>query len=132
MGLSASCAAAARHALVLDDLAVKVVLRLDNAAKEHPAIYASAGTLQASVPSTKRSPDVARWRLQAPNLFTLCETHSSEPTRRKKSLLTAPVRPVVVISVVGDLEPATPVGLDRPDLTVGSGSGDVDIGNLLT
>jgi hypothetical protein len=34
---------AARHALVLDDLAIKVVLGLDNAAKEHPAAYASVG-----------------------------------------------------------------------------------------
>jgi hypothetical protein len=39
-GLSAIRAAAARHALVLDDLAIKVVLRLDNAAKEHPAVHA--------------------------------------------------------------------------------------------
>jgi hypothetical protein len=36
-------AAAARHALVLDDLAIKVVLRLDNAAKEHPAVHAGTG-----------------------------------------------------------------------------------------
>src|SRR5215208_1540736 len=42
-GLSAIRAAAARHALVLDDLAIKVVLRLDNAAKEHPAVYAGTG-----------------------------------------------------------------------------------------
>jgi hypothetical protein len=41
--LSAICAAAARHALVLDDLAIKVVLRLDNAAKEHPAVHAGVG-----------------------------------------------------------------------------------------
>jgi hypothetical protein len=42
--LSASCAsaAAARHANVLDDLAIKVVLGLDNAAKEHPAVVAQA------------------------------------------------------------------------------------------
>jgi hypothetical protein len=45
VGLSASFAsfagaAAARHALVLDDLAIQVVLRLDNAAKEHPAVNA--------------------------------------------------------------------------------------------
>jgi hypothetical protein len=33
-------AAAARHALVLDDLAIKVVLGLDNVAKEHPAVHA--------------------------------------------------------------------------------------------
>ena len=45
VGLSASCAAAAWHALVLDYLAIKVVLGLDNAAKEHPAIYAGTGTL---------------------------------------------------------------------------------------
>jgi hypothetical protein len=60
----------------------------------------------------------------------LCETHSSNATRREKSLLTAPIRIAVVISVVGDLLPATPVGLDRPNLTVASGV--VDIGYLLT
>jgi hypothetical protein len=37
--------AAAGHALVLDDLAIKVVFRLDNAAKEHPAFHAGVGTL---------------------------------------------------------------------------------------
>jgi hypothetical protein len=47
--LSAIRAAAAGHALVLDDPAIKVMLRLDNVAKEHPAIYAGTGTLQASV-----------------------------------------------------------------------------------
>jgi DNA-binding XRE family transcriptional regulator len=47
--LSAIRAAAARHALVLDDLAIKVVLGLDNAAKEHPAIHAGVGTLEAGV-----------------------------------------------------------------------------------
>jgi hypothetical protein len=36
-------AAAARHALVLDDLAIKIVLGLDNAAKEHPAVHAGTG-----------------------------------------------------------------------------------------
>jgi hypothetical protein len=44
-GLSAIRAAAARHALVVDDLAIKVVLGLDNAAKEHPAVHAGARTL---------------------------------------------------------------------------------------
>jgi len=48
-GLSAIRAAAARHALVLDDLAIKVVLGLDNAAKEHPAVHAGVGALQAGV-----------------------------------------------------------------------------------
>jgi hypothetical protein len=43
VGLSAICATAAGHALVLDDLAIKVVLGLDNAAKEHPAVHASTG-----------------------------------------------------------------------------------------
>jgi hypothetical protein len=43
VGLSAIRAAAARHALVLDDLAIKVVLGLDNAANEHPAVHASTG-----------------------------------------------------------------------------------------
>jgi hypothetical protein len=51
VGPSASCAAAARHALVLDDLAIKVVLGLDNAAKEHPAIHAGVGALEAGVVS---------------------------------------------------------------------------------
>jgi hypothetical protein len=36
-------AAAAGHALVLDDLAIKVVLGLDNAANEHPAVHAGTG-----------------------------------------------------------------------------------------
>jgi hypothetical protein len=51
VGLSASfaSAAAARHALVLDDLAIKVVLGLDKAAKEHPAVHAGVGALEASV-----------------------------------------------------------------------------------
>jgi hypothetical protein len=49
VGLSAVRAAAARHALVLDDLAIKVVLGLDNAAKEHPAIHAGVGALEAGV-----------------------------------------------------------------------------------
>jgi len=45
----------------------------------------------------KKSPDYARWRLRALDLFILCETHSSGATRREKSLLlTAPVGPVVV------------------------------------
>jgi len=60
----------------------------------------------------------------------LCETHSSGATRREKSLLTAPVRIGVVSSVVGDLLPTTPAGLDRPDLTVGSGR--VYVGYALT
>jgi hypothetical protein len=49
VGLSAICATAARHALVLDDLAIKVVLGLDKAAKEHPAAYAGVGALEAGV-----------------------------------------------------------------------------------
>src|SRR5918994_115870 len=40
-----------RHANVLDDLAIKVVLGLDNAAKEHPAVYAGVGALEAGVVS---------------------------------------------------------------------------------
>ena len=48
MGLSAIREAAARHALVLDDLAIKVVLRLHNAAKEHPAVYAGVGAIMIS------------------------------------------------------------------------------------
>jgi hypothetical protein len=38
VGLSAIRAAAARHANVLDDLPIKVVLRLYDAAKENPAL----------------------------------------------------------------------------------------------
>jgi hypothetical protein len=38
----AKLATTARNALVLDDLAIKVVLGLDNAAKEHPAIVTGA------------------------------------------------------------------------------------------
>ena len=49
LGLSAIRAAAARQALVLDDLAIKVVLGLDNAAKEHPAVHAGVGALEAGV-----------------------------------------------------------------------------------
>ena len=45
VGLSAIRATAARHALVLDDLAIKVVLRLHNATKEHPAVYAGVGMI---------------------------------------------------------------------------------------
>jgi hypothetical protein len=45
LGLSAIRTAAAWHALVLDDLAIKVVLGLDNAAKEHPAVYARVGVI---------------------------------------------------------------------------------------
>jgi hypothetical protein len=45
VGLSAIRAAAAGHALVLDDLAIKVVLGLNNAAKEHPAAHAGVGAL---------------------------------------------------------------------------------------
>ena len=60
----------------------------------------------------------------------LDETHSSGATRREQSLLAAPVRIAVVISIVGDLLPASPAGLDRPDLTVGSGR--VYVGYALT
>jgi hypothetical protein len=78
-----------------------------------------------------KSPDDARWHLRASDLFTLlCETHSSGAIRREQSLFTAPVRLLVVMSVVGDLEPTTPVGLDRPDLTLGSGV--IDKGYPLT
>jgi hypothetical protein len=41
--------ALAWNALVLDDLAIKVVLGLDNAAKEHPAVHAGVGALEAGV-----------------------------------------------------------------------------------
>jgi DNA-binding XRE family transcriptional regulator len=49
VGLPAIRATAARHALVLDDLAIKVVLGLDNAAKEHPAVHAGVGASYSSV-----------------------------------------------------------------------------------
>jgi hypothetical protein len=42
-------ATAARHALVLDDLAIKVVRGLDNAVKEHPDVHAGVGALEAGV-----------------------------------------------------------------------------------
>src|SRR5829696_7873521 len=48
-----------RHALVLDDLAIKVVLGLDNAAKEHPAVHAGVGALEAGV---VRSTLSSSWR----------------------------------------------------------------------
>jgi hypothetical protein len=56
----------------------------------------------------------------------------SGATRREQSLLTPPVRTAVVTSVIGDSVLTTPFGFDRPDLTVGCGSGDVDIGYLHT
>src|SRR5215208_831645 len=60
--------------------------------------------------------------------LTLCETHSSRSIRREKSLLfTAPVRIAVVSTVVGDLEPSSPAGLDRVDLFVAP-TVEVDIG----
>jgi hypothetical protein len=49
VGLSAIRATAARQALVLDDLAIKVVLGLDKAANEHPAVHAGVGALEAGV-----------------------------------------------------------------------------------
>jgi hypothetical protein len=49
VGLSAIRAAPTRHALVLDYLAIKVVFRLNNAAKEHPAVHAGVGALEAGV-----------------------------------------------------------------------------------
>src|SRR5215217_1109830 len=73
-----------------------------------------------------------RWHLRAPDFLTLCETHSSAATRRDKSLLTAPVRLIVACTVVGDVESASPIGADRIDLFVGSGSGVVFISYLLT
>ena len=100
-------------------------------ADEHPALYAGAGMLQASVPLTKRSPENSRWRLRAPYFLTLCETHSSGSIRRETSLLTAPVRLIVVSTVVGNWGPTTTTGADRIDLRVGSGCG-VDIGYLLS
>ena len=40
-------------------------------ADEGPDAYTGAGALQASVPSTKRSPDDAQWHLRAPDLSTV-------------------------------------------------------------
>jgi hypothetical protein len=48
VGLSAIRATAARNALVLDDLAIKVVLGLDDAAKVCPAVYAGVGAIMIS------------------------------------------------------------------------------------
>ena len=45
--------------------------------------------------------------------------------------MSAPVRIIVVSTVVGDWGPTTPAGCDRIDLSVGSGC-LVDIGYLLT
>src|ERR687890_214228 len=52
----------------------------------------------------------------------LDETHSGA-TRREESLLTAPVRIAVVISVVGDWLPASSDGFDGVDLFVAFGDG---------
>jgi hypothetical protein len=49
VGLSAIRAEAARNALVLHNLAIKVMLRLDDAAKVYPAVYAGVGTLVLAV-----------------------------------------------------------------------------------
>jgi hypothetical protein len=116
-------AAAAAHALVLDDLAIKVVLRLDNAAKEHPAVHAGVGALEADVPSTKRSPDDARWHLRALFRFYLTlRRHSPlrQPQRRGSlSLLTAPPgRRVVVRTGVGNWDLTSPTRVDGVDLEV--------------
>jgi hypothetical protein len=40
-------------------------------AYRYPAFEAGTGALQASVPSTMRSPDDARWRFRAPDLSTV-------------------------------------------------------------
>ena len=47
--LLANRAAAAPNALVLHNLAIKVILRLDNAAEVNPAVYAGVGALKAGV-----------------------------------------------------------------------------------
>jgi hypothetical protein len=69
--------AAARHALVLDDLAIKVVLRLDNAAKEHPAVHAGTGALEAGVVRLYSVVILGRW---VRGCARLCGVHSSVPT----------------------------------------------------
>src|SRR5215204_376094 len=77
-------------------------------------------------PPTKGSPEYAPWRIRAPDLFTLYETHSSGGTRREKSLLLAPpVRILVVSSVVSDWLPTTPAGVDRVDFIVVSVVADI-------
>jgi hypothetical protein len=59
VGLSAIRTAAARHALVLDDLAIKVVLGLDNAANEHPAVHAGVGARDRAEAARPRPPAAA-------------------------------------------------------------------------
>ena len=48
----------------------------------------------------------------------MCETRSSGATRREKSRLTAPVRIAVQTTVVGDLLPTSPAGVDGVELLV--------------
>ena len=79
MGLSAIRATAARHALVLDDLAIKVVLGLDNAAKEHPAVHAGVGALEAGVVSLYGVVVILSGWVRV-GCARLCGVYSSVPT----------------------------------------------------
>jgi hypothetical protein len=76
-GLSAIRAAAARHALVHDDLAIKVVLGLDNAAKEHPAVHAGVGALEAGVVRLYGVIVILGW--VRVGCARLCGVHSASP-----------------------------------------------------
>jgi hypothetical protein len=78
-GLPAIRAAAARHALVLNDLAIKVVLGLDNAAKEHPAIHAGVGALEVGVVSLYGVVMILGGWVRV-GCARLCGVHSSVPT----------------------------------------------------
>jgi hypothetical protein len=77
VGLSAIRATAAGNALVLDDLAIKVVLRLDNAAKEHPAVHAGMGALEAGVMRLYGVVILGRW---VRGCARLCGGHEDAPS----------------------------------------------------
>jgi len=125
-GLSAIRAAAAA---VGDFPLLDVLAAAEDVVDDHPAFEAGTGHSRQACPQQRGARNTRDGASGLPTSL-LCKTHFPGATRREKWLLTAPVGPVVVISVVGDLVPATPVGLDRPDLVVGSGV--VDKGYLLT
>jgi hypothetical protein len=91
-GLPAIRAAAARHALVLNDLAIKVVLGLDNAAKEHPAIHAGVGALEVGVVSLYGVVMILGGWVRV-GCARLCGVHSSVPTFLWAGLRGAPTPP---------------------------------------
>jgi hypothetical protein len=92
VGLSASCAAATRHALVLDDLAIRVVLGLDNGAKDHPAAHAGARTLEAGVVRLYGVVVIVRGWVRM-RCARLSGVHSSVPTFLWAGLRGAPTPP---------------------------------------